>query len=305
MTLTRVKNHIKGYFDLIRPFTLLAPIIVSICIMIASFFYYGRTDDLFAIWWKTIIPASFAFAILNAASNALNQVTDIKADKISKPYRPLPSCKVTPIEAMVLSIILYIVAISISIFVNAMFTLFILFIVAFTVTYSIPPRLKDMLFLNQLWIGIPRGLLGILASWSVFGNALEPLPLAIGFIAMFFLIGGSITKDIIDTDADKKIGTRTLVNTFGVKKAATIALPFLVFPFAYIPILINSGILNSYLWLLTLLAIPAFFIFYLMINNEKKGKILENTSSWTLMYVTYFVFAFGFSILTILGSVTA
>ena len=305
MTLTKVKNRIKGYFDLIRPFTLLAPIIVSICIMIASFFYYGSTDNLFAIWWKTIIPASFSFAILNAASNALNQVTDIKADKISKPYRPLPSNNVSPSEAMMLSIILYFIAITLSIFVNAMFALFILFIVVFTVTYSIPPRLKDILFLNQLWIGIPRGLLGILASWSVFGNALEPLPLTIGFIAMFFLIGGSITKDIIDSEADKKIGTRTLVNTFGVKKAAMIALPFLVCPFAYIPILINSGILNTYLWLLTFLAIPAFFIFYLMINNEKKGKILENTSSWTLMYVTYFVFAFGFSILTILGSMTA
>jgi len=299
------KQRIKGYIDLIRPFTLLAPIIVSICIMIASFFYTGRTSDLSIIWWKTIIPASFALAILNGASNALNQVVDIKADKISKPYRPLPRGDITLIEAKVISLILYIIAVLLSIFVNFMFILFILLIVIFTVTYSIPPRLKDVLFLNQLWVGVPRGLLGILASWSVFGNALEPLPLTIGLIAMFFLIGGSITKDIIDSEADKKIGTHTLVNTFGVKKAALIALPFMFFPFAYIPLLINSGILDSYLWLLTFLAIPGYLIFHLMINNEKKGRILENTSSWTLMYITYFVFAFGFSFLTIFGSVTA
>lgn len=301
----RLKQRIKGYIDLIRPFTLLAPIIVSICIMIASFFYTGRTDNLISIWWTTIIPASFALAILNGASNALNQVTDIEADKISKPYRPLVRGDISFIDAKIVSLILYITAFSLSILINVMFSVFVLLIIMFTVTYSIPPRIKNILFLNQLWVGVPRGLLGILASWSVFGNALEPLPLAIGLIAMSFLIGGSITKDIIDSEADKKTGARTLVNTFGVKKAALMALPFMFFPFAYIPLLIHSGVLHPYLWLLTLLAIPGYFIFHLMITGDKKGGFMENTSSWTLMYVTYFVFAFGFSCLIILGSITA
>ena len=97
-------------------------------------------------------------------------------------------------------------------------------------------------------MGVPRGLLGVLASWCVFGNVLEPLPLAIGFIAMFFLIGGSITKDITDSEADKKTGTHTLVNTYGVKNAAFLALPFMFFPFAFIPILIDSGILVEGFW---------------------------------------------------------
>lgn len=305
MTITKPVQRIKGYIDLIRPFTLLAPIIVSICIMIASFFYNGRAEELFAIWWTTILPASFALAILNGASNALNQVTDTKTDKISKPYRPIIRGDVSPKEAIVISLLLYVIAFSLSIFVNPMFIVFVLLIVVFTVTYSIPPRIKDKLFLNQLWIGVPRGLLGILASWSVFGNALEPLPLAIGLIAMSFLIGGSITKDVLDSEADKKTGSHTLVNTYGAKKAALLALPFMFFPFVYIPLLINSGILESYLWLLTFLAIPGYFIFHLMMKESKKVGFLENTSSWTLMYVTYFAFAFGFSILTVIGSITA
>lgn len=300
-----LKKRVKGYIDLIRPFTLLAPIIVSLCIMIASFFYNGVTANLSTFWLTTIIPASFSLAILTGASNALNQVTDIKADKISKPYRPIIRGDISPVEALVVSLILYIAAFSLSLLVNMMFSAFIVLIIAFTVTYSIPPRIKNVLFLNQLWVGVPRGLLGILASWSVFGNALEPLLLTIGLIAMCFLIGGSITKDIIDSEADKKTGARTLVNTFGVKKAALMALPFMFFPFAYIPILIDSGILHPYLWLLTFLAIPGYFIFHLMVKGEKKGGFPENTSSWTLMYVTYFVFAFGFSLLTILGSVSA
>ena len=305
MKTMNLKKHIKGYIDLIRPFTLLAPIIISLCIMIASFFYNGISENLMVIMMTTILPASFSLAILNGASNALNQVTDVKSDQISKPYRPIIRGDVSPREAKVISLVLYITAISLSLFVNVMFSIFVLLIVVFTVTYSLPPRLKDKLFLNQLWVGIPRGFLGVLASWSVFGNSLQPLPITIGLIAMSFLIGGSITKDIVDRDADKKTGSHTLVNTYGVKKAALMALPFMIFPFAFIPILIDSGILDSYLWLLTFLVIPGFFIFYLMINGDKKGRFSENTSSWALMYITYFVFAFGFSVLTIFGSVSA
>jgi len=300
-----LKRNFKNYIDLIRPFTLLAPIIVSSCIMIASYFYNVFIGDFSSNWWLTIIPASFALAILNGASNTLNQVTDIKTDRISKPYRPLVSGNIPIKKALILSIILYSLAVIISIFINQMFCLLVLMIAFFSITYSIPPRFKDMLFVNQLWIAIPRGLLGILASWSVFGSSINPLPLTIGFIAMFFLIGGSITKDIFDNDADKKTGTRTLVNTFGVKKAATYSLPFMVFPFCYIPILIHCGILDSHFWILTFLAIPAFLIFYLMIKEDRKVGFLENTPSWSLMYVTYFVFAFGFSVLTVFGAITA
>ncbi|MFW6149698.1 MAG: UbiA family prenyltransferase [Atribacterota bacterium] len=171
----------------------------------------------------------------------------------------------------------------------------------FTVTYSLPPRCKDKLFINQLWVGIPRGLLGILASWSVFSNPLQPLPISIGLIAMLFLIGGSITKDISDSYADKKTGTKTLINTYGIKQAALISFPFMFFPFVFIPLLIESKIIDSSLFSLSFLAIPASYIFYLMIKDSKTSEHLENTSSWAIMYITYFFFAFGFSIITIAG----
>ena len=178
-------DRIKAYIDLIRPFTLLAPIIVSSSIMIASFFYNQSTGQVVTYLYTIILPASFVLAILNGASNTLNQITDVSTDRISKPYRPIPNGKVSLFEAKIVAVLLYISAISISIFINQMFFLFILLIMVFTVTYSISPRVKDILFLNQIWIGLPRGFLGILASWSVFGNALEPLPLTIGLSPSF------------------------------------------------------------------------------------------------------------------------
>jgi 4-hydroxybenzoate polyprenyltransferase len=297
-----LKQRLRGYIDLIRPFTLLAPVVVSACIMLASFFYNKVADDLLAVWWVTIIPASFSLAILNGASNTLNQITDVKADRISKPYRPITRGDVSVRAAAVIALVMYSLAFCLAIMVNVMFTVFVLLIFVFSLTYSVPPRMKDLLFLNQLWVAIPRGLLGILASWSVFGSVLHPVPITIGLIAMFFLIGGSVTKDILDADADKKTGTRTLINTFGVKKSAFLSLPFLFFPFILIPLLIECGVLDSYMWLLTFFAVPGYFIFYLMIRDRKGSKFLENTSSWTLMYMTYLGFASVFSILTVMSS---
>jgi geranylgeranylglycerol-phosphate geranylgeranyltransferase len=296
------KRKLKGFIDLIRPFTLLAPIIVSVCIIGASFVYNGK-QNISSYLLSVIIPASFSLAILNGASNILNQITDLKSDKISKPYRPIPSGIISIKQAAIVSIFLYSLSILFAFLINPVFFAIVLFIVFFTVSYSIPPRLKDKLIFNQLWVGIPRGLLGILASWSVFGNPMQTLPITIGLISMCFLIGGSITKDISDFQADKKTGTKTLINTYGIKNAAILVLPFMFFPFAFIPMLIHSNILEIYFWPLTFLAIPTIFIFYLMIKEDKKIIHLENTSSWALMYITYFFLAIGFSILTITSKI--
>jgi 4-hydroxybenzoate polyprenyltransferase len=256
------------------------------------------------VFWITIFPAGLTLAILNGASNALNQITDIKADRISKPYRPIVKGIITKNEAKFIAIIMYLAAFSLSIYINLMFSVFVLLIIIFTVTYSLPPRVKDHLFLNQLWVGIPRGLLGILASWSLFGNSIQPLPLAIGLIAMFFLIGGSITKDITDSKADKKTGTHTLINTYGTKKAAFMALPFMFFPFAFIPMLIDSGILSTNLWLLTLLAIPGYSITVRREKPKAKTKYVKyiNVQDEVFSKNLHLVFAFGFSLLTVIES---
>ena len=90
--------------------------------MLASFVYNNRTDVLSNIWITTILPASFALAILNGASNALNQVTDLKSDKISKPYRPIPRGDIPINHALSIALVLYVISISLSLVVNVMFT---------------------------------------------------------------------------------------------------------------------------------------------------------------------------------------
>jgi geranylgeranylglycerol-phosphate geranylgeranyltransferase len=293
-----VIHKIRIYLELLRPFTLLAPLIVSSSVMIASLVSSGTTDHSFVSLLWTILFASFCFALLNGASNVLNQATDWKEDTLSKPYRAIPKGIITPKEAYKVSFFLYTTAILFSFTVNILFSFFIFLIAFFSITYSIPPRMKKFLFLNQLWVALPRGFLGIIGSWSVFGNPFEPLPLAIGCVAALFLFGGTATKDILDAEADRTVGTKTLVNVFGVKTAAFFSLVFMTGAFSLIIPLVYFHIIHYTLLPLVLLGILSVLIGWLMFHEHKNTKC-ENTSAWTLMYATYFIFALSFAVITI------
>jgi len=290
---------IRAYIDLLRPFTLIAPFFVSMFIMFASLVYNDKFDAS-SDWWITIAQASLTLAFLNGASNALNQATDVEADTISKPYRPIPRGLVKPDEAQSIAYIFYLFALLRAVTINIWFGVFVFLIMLFTVMYSLPPRMKRFLFINQVWIAVPRGLLGVLASWSVFGDPFQKEPLMIGIVIFVFFIGAMTTKDIVDCKADKRTGTRTLINTFGTKKAAFISFPFLFFPFALVPFFIHYGMLNAYLLPLTIFAIPGFIIFYLILK-ENVSETLENVQAWSLMYITYLFYAISFVSLIVFG----
>ncbi|HVP99928.1 MAG TPA: UbiA family prenyltransferase [Candidatus Thermoplasmatota archaeon] len=298
MRMSRVSNKLAGYLELLRPFTLLAPLIVSLCVMVASY-TYTKTMSLSA-WTllSIILPASLCFALLNGASNALNQATDWQEDKISKPYRPIPKGTVSRREAFIISFILYSASLILSTIINSSFSIILCVIALFSITYSVQPRVKKILILNQAWVALPRGFLAIMGSWSVFGNPLQPLPLAMGCIATLFLFGGTATKDILDAQADKTVGTKTLINVLGIKKTTFISLCFMIAAFLLILPLVLFQILSSVFLPLTLLIVFSGAIGWSMLHTHH-NQSYENTSAWTLMYATYFLFALGFAVITI------
>jgi 4-hydroxybenzoate polyprenyltransferase len=291
-------HKIQIYLKLLRPFTLLAPIIVSSSVMIASLVYSGTTGISFTSLLLTVLSASICFALLNGASNILNQATDWKEDLLSKPYRPIPRGMLSPKEAIKLSFLLYTIALLLSFTVHIIFCLFVCIIALFSITYSIRPRMKKFLFLNQVWVALPRGFFAIIGSWSVFGNPFEPLPIAIGSVAALFLFGGTTTKDILDAEADKVVGTKTLVNVFGLKIASIFSLIFMVSAFCLLLPCIYFNIVPAEIFPLAFLSILSIIIGWSMMNTQKNTKC-ENTSSWTLMYMTYFTFAFSFAFIVI------
>lgn len=269
--------------------------------MIASLTYTKTTDLTLLVFLRVIIPASVCFALLNGGSNALNQATDWKEDCISKPYRPIPMGMISRKEAYLVSLFLYVIALFLSLTIHCLFALFVSLIAIFSITYSVPPRMKKILFLNQAWVALPRGFFGIIGSWSVFGNPFQPLPLVMGCIAALFLFGGTATKDILDADADRRVGTKTLVNVFGVKTTVLISLIFMFGAFLLMVPLMYYRVIEITFFPLIFLIILCGLIGWSMLYTHK-NETCENTSAWALMYATYFLFALGFAVITIVFS---
>jgi 4-hydroxybenzoate polyprenyltransferase len=197
--------------------------------------------------------------------------------------------------------VLYALALFLAFTIHSIFALFVLLIAIFSITYSVPPRMKKILFLNQAWVALPRGFLGIIGSWSVFGNPFQPLPIVMGCIAAMFLFGGTATKDIVDAKAYKNVGTKTMINVFGVKKTAFISLFFMVTAFLLILPLVCLQVIQSTYVPLIFLIILSSLIGWSMLHTHQ-NETCENTSAWTLMYATYFLFALGFATITIVFS---
>lgn len=293
-------KKVRGFIDLIRPFTLLAPLIGGISGGLMG--WRAVTDDPLPFLFidhnfpflqyhngflELLIGAS-TLIILNAASNALNAVYDVEIDKINKPYRPIPSGVVTKDEARTVAWILYPIVLFRAVWVNRTFGLFVLMIMLITIAYSTRPlRLKKRLWISNFSIAFARGLLGFVAAWSIFGDPFsDATPWIIGGVMMIFLIGAITSKDFTDIIGDKVHGIRTLPVVYGIKKSAVISGPFFVLPFILILLGLMAGVLKLAMFWLVLLALWGVIIAVLMQTvATREEKIFENSIVWVNMYL--------------------
>ncbi len=301
----KIPPKLRGLIALVRPFTLLAPIIGGICGGLMGWRYLHPDTRIplpflyltFPYHWPFIhyhdgfldlLIGASTLAIVNAASNSINAVYDAEIDKINKPYRPIPSGIVTKDEARTVAWILYPLALFRAALVNRTFGFFVLVIMLITVAYSVPPiRLKKRLWVSNFTIAFTRGLLGFVAAWSIFGDPFSDLtPWIIGGVMAIFLVGAITSKDFTDMKGDEKYGIRTLPIAYGPSKAATISGPFFVVPFILILFGVEFEILELGTIWLVLLAIWGVIIGLLMQTTATHPvKTFENSPIWVNMYL--------------------
>ncbi len=276
-----VKVH--GVYALLRPLTLFEPLIGGFS---AGSMALGHLPgNLVEI--VTVLLGGVILAMLNGASNALNQVTDFDADSISKSYRPIPKGIVSLDEAMTVAVILYLAAVAGAFLINSSFGIIVLSLAFITIMYSLPPiRLKQRLWLGNLSLGLSRGVLGFMAGWSIFANPIANTPVLLGGLLSVFMFGANTSKDFPDIEGDRATGVRTLPVVFGVRKAALISAPFYVVPFPLALLLIYFGYLSASLWILMLLFPLGVFGAYKLIKSPTQQlTALENNQPWVIMYL--------------------
>ena len=294
----------KEYIQLARPFTLIAPALGFVSGSVTAIGAYPTEPWTMAVLWPPIIGALMA-AMLNAASNALNQIYDLEIDRVNKPARPLPSGRLSIRDAWVFTWISYAIALVLAWFVapGGRHECFWIVLVAaiLTIAYSVPPvRTKRHGIWANITIAVPRGLLLKVAGWSAVKTVIGVEPWFIGAIFGLFLLGASTTKDFSDMEGDAADGCRTLPIIYGVRKAAWLISPSFVLPFMLINVGVLTGILTGNALLLHALGITmtlyGAYVLYLMLRKPEELAVDANHVSWAHMYRMMFVAQVGFAL---------
>ena len=318
----------KNYLQFSRPFTLFPPMLGVISGALTAW-GSGHNQAVSGFGRKEIVliaVAALAAALLNAASNGVNQVCDLEIDRINKPSRPLVTGAVSRRGAVWFTVIVYILSVAVTwivvpdprfeswfdrlraplIFHECIFFYFLAGV--FTLAYSVPAlgRTKRLTLGANLTIAIPRGLMLKVAGWSVLVSVRHWEPWYIGLCFFLFLIGAASTKDFSDMEGDLMGGCRTLPNRFGVKRAAYIIAPCFVVPWLLIPLglLIKPNgvdpILTGDPVLLLILGISLIlwggYTLYLILRDPEALSRVENHPSWKHMYLMMMWAQIGFAL---------
>jgi geranylgeranylglycerol-phosphate geranylgeranyltransferase len=313
---------------LTRPFTLLPPLIGILSGAVCAFGSAHNPDRrvTLSLIGMTLL-GSLAAALLNAANNTLNQLTDLEVDRINKPERPLVTGEAQPREAWALTWALYALALvptwwivvpKESGFVARLLAplpshqCFFLFLAGFvfTLVYSLPSfgRTKARGLLANLTIAIPRGCLLKVAGWTLVASAASLEPWVIGALFGLFLFGASSTKDFSDAEGDRAGGCMTLPVKYGNRTAVKIISPFFVLPWLLLPVLayapdplvrgqrLMTGNAPLLAGLGVVLALWGAYTVWLLARNPDELATTENHPSWTHMYLMMMVAQVGFAV---------
>ena len=322
--------RIRIYADFTRPFTLLPPTLGVISGAITAFGSASNPDPARRLTLSvimTVLLGSACAALLNAASNGINQYYDIDIDRRNKPNRHLVTGAISMRAGYIFSLALYAAAVIptwlVVIHPYDSFTqkltaplrwhecsLIYLIGLLFTFIYSAPElgRTKRLGMWANITIAIPRGCLLKVAGWSMVASIAHLEPWFIGGIFMLFLVGASTTKDFSDMEGDRLGGCQTLPIRYGVRKSAKMIAPFFVFPWLLMPlgafvqdpfepghaILTGNPIVLASLGIgLTLWGA---YVCYLILKKPEELAEVENHISWKHMYLMMMAAQVGFAV---------
>jgi chlorophyll/bacteriochlorophyll a synthase len=322
-------SRARLYFAFTRPFTLLPPTFGVVSGALTAFGSAHNPDPERRFAWAVILTialGSLCAALLNAASNVINQYHDLEIDRRNKPQRPLASGAISVGAGRRFAALLYVLAIlpTWMVVVHPRSSLidkltaplaehqcFFIYLAGMVLTfvYSDPAwgRTKRFGLWANLTIAVPRGCLLKVAGWSMVASVMHVEPWYIGLIFLLFLLGATTSKDFSDMEGDAAHGCMTLPIRYGVERAARWIAPFFVLPWLLIPlgvllpdpfgqgpILTGDPVLLSILGLL--LAGWGTWTARLIVRDPASLARSENHPSWTHMYLMMMFAQIGFAV---------
>lgn len=183
----------------------------------------------------TVAAASLGTFFASAGGMVINDYFDYDIDQVNKPYRPIPSGKISPRGALYFSAILFICALICALFTNIWCIIVGVPAVLLIILYSW--KLKRSLFVGNVAVA---GLSGLALLFGGIATGSIKLVSILGLIAFFATVSRELAKDIEDIEGDKIGGSQTVPIELGSGITAQIAGMFLLlaigtsfFPYVY------------------------------------------------------------------------
>ena len=258
---------IYAYVRLIRP---LNGLIAFISVILGAFLSSGSVSP-----FIRVIIASATALLLLSAGNALNDYCDVESDRINKPSRPIPSGQISRHSALTFSVLLFIIGVGFSFFINWFALLIAIIVSLLLILYA--TRLREFPLLANSTVGFLTGLTFIYGGISVGYVVGAVVPAVFAFL---FTSAREIVKDIQDVEGDRVAGMFSLAIVWGKKKAVYVSLVFLSLVIIISPIPYIIGFYSLYYLICVVLGVDAVLI-YCMISllkhpSERNAAIIAN-----------------------------
>jgi 4-hydroxybenzoate polyprenyltransferase len=302
----RPRARLGAWWRLARPFTLLAPALGMASGGIVAWYAAGDRLTDGNTFLALLLAGSLAAALLNAASNTLNQLCDLDVDRINKPGRPLVTGEVSAAGAWVFTFATAAAAIALAAWISqvtghwATLLLFAAAAVSSWAYSAAPLRMKARGWLANATVALPRGVLLKVAGWSLAQSVLSLEAWYIGGIFGLFLLGATTTKDYADVRGDAAKGVRTLPVRHGAAGAARRTTPLMVLPFPLIPLGGLIGVLSAplvdLLFLGGIATLWGAYIAAIVHADPDDLTRTENHPAWWHMYLLMVFLQVGFAV---------
>ncbi len=197
--------------------------------------------------------------LIGLFGNIINDIFDIEIDKINKPWRPLPSGKISIREARVYALLVLFTGLIIAIMINIL--CFIVAVLASILLYIYSKALKKTGFSGNLLIAF-LSFLVILYGGLATSNSLRSLyP---GIYAFLIILGREIYKGIEDVEGDRRHGIRTIASILGIRTALYIGTFLLLIVVVISPLPYMVLGLNLYYLIIAVLGVDLPIIYSIM-----------------------------------------
>ncbi len=234
-------RKLGGFVELLRPHNLLVSAFTTLIGVVSV---SGRLDPYAAVPIVVVV-------LVAAGGYVINDYFDYEVDRLNKPYRPIPSGRVSREEALALALALFVGGVVLSLLPGPVSFAYAFLNAVLMFMYSY--KIKEFGLIGNITVAFSG------ASTIIYGGlAIAEHAAALGSVvrvavpslyAFLLLLGREIVKTIEDVEADAARGVKSLPRIIGVPAAARVASGILlgVVALSLLPLLMGYGMVYAVL----------------------------------------------------------